>query len=132
MQRRFWSVSIILLVGFVLGFGTSSAAAQVQEATRKAVDQYITYAMTLATDGRLTEAIQALDKALALDPKNAEVYSLKGSCLERLNRLREAEEAYRQAIQLDPNYKEGYYYLGQFLKRQGKEQEAELMLRKAR
>lgn len=131
MGFRRWLLLAGLLAGLGLGSGVALAD-KVQEATRKAVENYITYAMNLATEGQLAEALQTLDKALALDPNNAEIYSLKGSCLERLNRPREAEEAYRKAVQLDPNYKEGYYYLGQFLKRQGKEQEAEQILRRAR
>ncbi|AEB09367.1 tetratricopeptide repeat protein [Desulfobacca acetoxidans] len=125
--------SMFALILICCGFATVAwTADKAQEATLKAAQGYLQYAMGLATDGKHQEALKSIDQAISLNPNYAEAYSLKGSCLERLGKMREAEEAYRKAVRLDPGYKEGYYYLGQFLKNQGKESEAAGFLDKAR
>lgn len=44
-----------------------------------------------------------LDKAIELDPNNAQLYNVRGSVMETLNHLHEAEAAYDKSLELDPN-----------------------------
>jgi len=52
--------------------------------------------------GRTAQALQALEKALQLSPRNAEAISLKGFLLAAQNRIVEAESAFEDAIAVDP------------------------------
>lgn len=47
--------------------------------------------------------IEYLDKAIEMDPTNAEYYNVKGSVMETLNKISDAEAAYDYAITLDGN-----------------------------
>ena len=44
-----------------------------------------------------------IERALALDPKNAEAYFVKGRLLRNTHRAG-AEEAFRRAVELDPSH----------------------------
>ncbi|MCZ4694494.1 hypothetical protein DWB61_05515 [Ancylomarina euxinus] len=48
------------------------------------------------------EAVEYLDKALALDPENASYYRAKGTVYEKINELEKAKEMYKIAISKDP------------------------------
>ncbi|HSP68489.1 MAG TPA: tetratricopeptide repeat protein [Bryobacteraceae bacterium] len=57
----------------------------------------------LATSGKLLDAAQALEKALALDPDFQEARENLGGLYLRLGRLAEAEPHLHRAIELDPS-----------------------------
>lgn len=48
------------------------------------------------------EALQCYDKALAIDPQDADVWSWKGATLGALERDREAFQCYDKALAIDP------------------------------
>jgi tetratricopeptide (TPR) repeat protein len=50
------------------------------------------------------EALAAFNKATALNPSDAQLYSLKAQLLERLSRDQEAIDAYSKAIQIHPSF----------------------------
>lgn len=54
-------------------------------------------------NGQEEQGIEYLDKAIEMDPNNAEYYNVKGSVMETLNKITEAEAAYDQALTLDGN-----------------------------
>jgi Flp pilus assembly protein TadD len=58
--------------------------------------------------GKYDEAIQAFDKALELDPQNAEAWSEKGYALGELGKYDEAIQALDKAIELDPQNAEAW------------------------
>ncbi len=58
--------------------------------------------------GRYREALAAYDRALQLDPNDADAHNGRGNVLKKLQRYEEALEAYDQAIQLDP-HDAGFY-----------------------
>jgi protein O-mannosyl-transferase len=66
----------------------------------------------LATRGRLDEARENYQKALALEPDLAAAHFDLGLLLVRLNRFDEAIEHYRKALELKPNYADAGYNLG--------------------
>ncbi|MCL2460125.1 MAG: tetratricopeptide repeat protein, partial [Euryarchaeota archaeon] len=55
-------------------------------------------AITTMQKGKFDAAITLLDKLIKKEPKQAELYNLKGTCLSKLGRNEEALECYEQAI----------------------------------
>jgi len=66
----------------------------------------------LQGQGRIEEALDAFDRALALDPNHANAHSNRGVLLRAAGRPVEAEAAYRTAIRLDPSHIDAYTNLG--------------------
>ncbi|SVA19947.1 uncharacterized protein METZ01_LOCUS72801, partial [marine metagenome] len=58
----------------------------------------------LGQTGRITEALVAIQKAVALTPADAEAHYNLALALQKLDRLQEAEASYKQAIALKSNY----------------------------
>ena len=56
------------------------------------------------SQGKYLKALDALDKSLDIDHKNAQTYFNKGDALQRLKRGNEAKIAYDQAVYLDSYY----------------------------
>lgn len=52
---------------------------------------------------RYQDALEAYEKAIELDPNNADAWSGKGNALGDLRRYQESLDAYEKAIELDPN-----------------------------
>ena len=52
----------------------------------------------LKEQGKLEEAIEAYNKALAIKPDYAEAYNNMGNALQEQNKLEEAIEAYNKAL----------------------------------
>ena len=78
----------------------------------------------LQEQGKLEEAIEAFNKALALDPDDADVYNNMGNALKEQGKLEEAIEAYNKALSIKPEYTDAHYNMGIALKEQGKLEEA--------
>lgn len=58
----------------------------------------------LMDSSRFSEAVDAYQKALALDSKNVNVRVDMGTCYRNSGRPKEAIEEYRKALKLDPNH----------------------------
>ena len=65
--------------------------------------------------GDLTNSEKFLNKALAIDPKNKQLYYVLGTSYIDLKENEKAEEALIKAIEIDPNYTEAQYQLGAHL-----------------
>ena len=65
---------------------------------------------TQRTEIELSDEVKAIDKKLALEPKNADFWMERGLALAGQRLMREAVEAYSKAISLDPF--KGIYYTG--------------------
>jgi tetratricopeptide (TPR) repeat protein len=74
----------------------------------------LSQAAELEKDGRLAEALERHNRAIAMDPKLVDAYVNMISLYGRLQRDGDAEQAYRQAIALDPNRAGTYYNFGVF------------------
>ncbi len=81
--------------------------------------------------GKLTEAINANQKALELAPFDAEVQNNLGVTLQGLGRLEEAKISYAKAILLKSDYAEAHFNLGNMCKELEKLHEAEANYSKA-
>ena len=73
---------------------------------------------------REAESVNAIQKATALSPQDAEAHYNLGVTLQKLGRLDEAEACYTQAIALRPDFTTAHYNLGDALKRLGRLDEA--------
>ncbi len=81
------------------------------------LDQLNIYLMS----GRDKDALSIIDQAIALDPKNANLYSVKGNINDKAGNQPIAIESYKKAIELNPQYFDAYYNLGALLFNQGVE-----------
>jgi uncharacterized protein (TIGR02466 family) len=88
-------------------------------------------AAVLKQSGRKVEALRANQKAVELDPQDAEAYYNMGNTLQELDRLEEARASYGQAINLNPDYAKAYSDLGNTLKKLGRLEEAEASYKRA-
>jgi Flp pilus assembly protein TadD len=85
----------------------------------------------LDLQGKYDEALQALDKAVELEPLYAEAWNGKGGALISLGRYDEALTAFDKAIELKPDFTGAWAYKGLALYRQGKYDESIQALDKA-
>ena len=82
--------------------------------------------VVLGQTGRMSEALIAQKKAVALVPGDAETQTNLGLMLHKLNRLEEAEASYRQAIISKPDYIDAHYNLAITLQSLSKLEESEV------
>tara|TARA_B100001057_G_scaffold491894_1_gene583130 strand:+ start:150 stop:2546 length:2397 start_codon:yes stop_codon:yes gene_type:complete len=85
----------------------------------------------LGQTGRKTDAVSALQIAVALSPQEATSHYNLGVMLKELDRLDEAEASYEQATALNSDFTEAHSNLGNMLRELGRLDEAETSLRKA-
>jgi len=88
-------------------------------------------AVVLKKTGRIAEALIANQKAVELDPQDAEAHSNLGNTLKELGRFQDAEAACRKAIALKPNFADAHNNLGVTLHKLGKLEEAEASYKQA-
>ena len=81
--------------------------------------------------GRHADALTANQKAVEVNPENAEAHNNLGLTLRELKKLKEAEASFRSAISFNSDFAEGYNNLGLVLKELGQLEEAEENLRHA-
>ncbi len=65
-------------------------------------DNWMGLAVLYRREDRLDEAMQAIDRALELDPKRADLRAERGRVLRAQNELREARAEFQRALELDP------------------------------
>jgi protein O-GlcNAc transferase len=84
--------------------------------------QALSYAIEASqrqTQGRIAEAIDLYRRALAIEPKLAEVHNNLGAAYQSVKRQEEARDAFAQAIVLKPEFAEAHNNLGNALKALG-------------
>ncbi|MBC3539713.1 tetratricopeptide repeat protein [Rufibacter sediminis] len=62
--------------------------------------------------GREKESMDKLDAAIKADPTNANLYTVRGNILEKVNKPDEALASYKKAAEIDPNNFDAQYNLG--------------------
>lgn len=77
------------------------------------------HAKALANLGQGREALEACDRAIALDATDKHTHFLRAMILLELNRLSAAEDALRQTLFLDRGFVEAHYQLGMLQLRRG-------------
>jgi len=81
---------------------------------------YNSLGVILKAQGKIDQSIEALSKALSLDPKYTDAYYNLGITLQNRGENDEAIEAYTKALSLNPNYAEAYNNIGIALHNKGK------------
>ncbi|MDT7779791.1 MAG: protein O-GlcNAc transferase [Acidobacteriota bacterium] len=118
----------ILLLGLVL-CATGAAAFAVEPGATIAqgggrADVYYRDGARFALEGRLTEAANAFEQAVALDPTNGNAFYSLGNVYSELGRWADAVNAYYKAISLKKDDIEAYNNLGIALNRRGQNVQA--------
>src|SRR5579871_2134122 len=85
---------------------------------------FVTLGRIHATTGKNDLALTEFQKALELDPRNADALSGEATAYEHAGRIADAEVAHKKAIALRPDYWDGYNTLGNFYDSQGKYDDA--------
>jgi Flp pilus assembly protein TadD len=78
----------------------------------KSAAAWIDLGNALMDSQRFTEAVEAYDKALALEPKNVNVLVDQGTCYRNIGKFEKAVEQYRKAIKIDPKFPNAHRNLG--------------------
>src|SRR5579859_712316 len=94
-------------------------------------DPHLRRAIEMEKQGKLNEAIEEQDQALAVDPKNVQARVNLISLYGRTGQTEKAEQNFQEAVRLDPNRADAYYDEGVLLFGEGKYQEAEQAFRQA-
>lgn len=81
--------------------------------------------------GKYPETIRRLQEALAIDERNADVYSKLGATLCCLGRYSDAEKALRRAVEINANCGPAHLTLGNLLRDKGQLAASETTLRRA-
>ncbi|MFI5294088.1 MAG: tetratricopeptide repeat protein [Thermodesulfovibrionales bacterium] len=76
------------------------------------VDAWIKLGNALMDTKRFNEAIDAYQKALAINPKNVDVRVDLGTCYRNSGRPAEAIKEYRKALEIDPRHLNAHKNLG--------------------
>ena len=71
-------------------------------------DNWVGLASTYSREGKTEEAMQALDHALALDPKRVDIHIARGRALRGENRIRESKLEFQKALELAPLNEEAW------------------------
>ena len=101
------------------------------QALNLGADQHLRRSIDLEQQGKLNEAIQEQDQALAIDPKSVQAHINLISLYGRTGQMEKAEQHFEQAVRLNPNRADAYYDEGVLLFGQGKYPEAEQAFRQA-
>jgi tetratricopeptide (TPR) repeat protein len=105
-----------LLIFFVLGLALAlpEAGSGYDSGTFSApADPDVAHAQKAIKDKNWDTAVELLKKALARDPKNADIYNLMGYTERNRGNLDAAFKYYDQALALDPKHRGAHEYIGE-------------------
>ena len=106
---------------------SAALAAYRQAAAKKddlGADFYDRFANLLAEENQLTEAIALYQKAIQINPDNANFHFALGECYLKQQQEKAAVNSFRQAIELNSEYAAAYEQLGNILKRRDRLEDA--------
>ena len=75
---------------------------EILKVARSDPDYWMGLAGVYSREGRTGDALQALDRAMALDPKRADLHSARGRALRAAGQRNEARMEFQRALNLDP------------------------------
>lgn len=84
-----------------------------------------------AQEGRLAEALMAINRAIQFDPANPEAYNNLSNIYERMRRHEDALACLQKALELDPNYQLAVFNLAAQLHHLERKAEAEAQVRRS-
>jgi tetratricopeptide (TPR) repeat protein len=105
---------ILLVLGSAFALPDKAPASGGDSRTYSApVDPDVAHANKAIADKNWDKAIELLTKAVARDPKNAEIYNLLGFSERNRGNLDAAFKYYEQALALNPKHRGAHEYIGE-------------------
>lgn len=120
MGRWIPTMGIWMLVGF-----TACLGAQNPKAKKQLDDAFLSY-----NAAEFPKALSAVNKAIKIDPKYADAYSLQASVYEAMRDTLHASESYRNCLKVAPQFQPMYFYYGEYLYRNKRLKESANILAK--
>jgi len=97
----------------VMGYlGEIERAFEARKSGKQKAKKYILVGYHYYKEGKFDRAIGAFDRAVKIDPKNAEAYFWRGRALMGISHYDEATAEFKMAVKLNPAYVEAYDNLG--------------------
>ena len=104
MDIRTWRARVLLWSGKVAE--AEHEYREIVTAVPNDPDNWIGLANVYSRESRTQDALQAVDRAVALDPKRADLHAARGRALRATDNRSEAKLEFRRALELDPASKE--------------------------
>lgn len=104
MDIRAWRARVLLWSGRVAEAQTEYLA--IVAASRNDPDNWLGLANTYTREGQAKLAMDALDRAVRLDPNRGDIHSARARILRSQNQIRDARLEFQKALQLDPSNQE--------------------------
>jgi len=111
--------------------GQIGRAFEPRKSAKQRAKNYILVGHRYYKEGQFDRAIGAFDRAVKIDPKNAESYFWRGRSLMGVSRYDEATADFKTAVKLNPAHVDAYDNLGWLYARAGNYQESTSNLTRA-
>lgn len=135
MNKNVFSALLILQLSLFIGCANQQRSSEDDvpdlTANMKLAEIYLQAGAEYIRRGRDEVALQKLEKALTIEPKNPEVHQLLAIVYERLKEDDKAEQHYQEALSLNTEDSATHNNYGAFLCRQGRSAEGEQHFLKA-
>lgn len=122
---------LLCAVALVACGGSNPPRKMVDEDTKEAAELQVKLGRGYMEQGKLEIAMERLQRALQLDPRNVDAHTVMAVLNERISRPEHAETYYRKAERLAPDNGDVNNNLGAFLCGRGKYGEADIYFAKA-
>ncbi|CAK58121.1 unnamed protein product (macronuclear) [Paramecium tetraurelia] len=97
---------------------------QMTEQERQQFQNHITESQNLFQSNRLEEALEKVERALIINPRDLDALIQKGNILMRLQRLKEAQQQFIQALKIDELHVTSRFALGSYYIRTNQRRQA--------
>ncbi len=131
MSRSSKSVLVLGLLGFLAATLACGGGQATRQAPQLDVGGKVRLAEAYVKGGRLGEALETLEQAIAEEPGNAGLHNFYGQVAFLAGRYEKSEPALRRAIELDPYLTDAHNNLGALYDKLGRKEDAEREYRKA-
>ena len=105
--------------------GVNPYGSKAENAAVRAANTQVTLGVGYLEQGRVEEALERFQRAIAFDPRSASAYTSLGVLYEQISRPDLAEKNYAKAVQLEPRKGAVHNNFGQFLCRVGRYEQAD-------
>jgi len=113
------------VLSFILICLLASCSSTSSKKTPAQDEGYVIQAVQYMNAGRLDAALVSVQKALELNPKSADAYTVVGLIYNKNNQTEQAERYFKRALSFDPNHSAAQTNYASFLCRHDKPLEAE-------